>query len=122
MAAGGPREGGSVATGRRENGGDVDCVGGSGSRWRRSPWGKKWTFYFSVDGRASWIDSAYVEDRESFCLGMCYHVINWGNARGAVFHKEDDYGSPLWQWVTAKRLELESSLRPRGRPRSGAEK
>jgi len=28
------------------------------------------------------------------------------------------YGGPLWQRLTAKRLGLESSLRPRGRPRT----
>lgn len=25
--------------------------------------------------------------------GLCYHVINRGNARGEVFHKPEDYGA-----------------------------
>jgi putative transposase len=27
--------------------------------------------------------------------GMCYHVINRGNARGTVFHKDDDFAAFL---------------------------
>lgn len=32
------------------------------------------------------------------------------------------YGSQRWQKLTARRLDLESTLRPRGRPRKGAKK
>jgi len=83
--------------------------------------------------------------------GYVYHVLNRGNARQDVFHKDDDFtafvnlmveanvngvkteaelaalqnciarGAPYcdgpWQHHAAKKLGLEASLRPRGRPR-----
>jgi hypothetical protein len=41
--------------------------------------------------------------------GFVYHVLNRGNGREEVFHKDQDYVS--------KEFGLESTLRPRGRPR-----
>ena len=32
---------------------------------------------------------------------MCYHVLNRGNARGEVFHKDDDYAAFLKLLVQA---------------------
>jgi hypothetical protein len=76
--------------------------------------------------------------------GYTYHVLNRGNARATVFHNPDDFDAFLdlmaessvrtpmrWsslRWLsspaqapvrleTAKALNLEHSLRPRGRPR-----
>ena len=49
--------------------------------------------------------------------GVCYHVLNRGNARMRVFHRPDDFGSPEWAVRAAAQMGLEASLRPRGRPR-----
>ena len=98
--------------------------------------------------------------------GICYHVLNRGNARQDVFHEDDDhqrfieliqeacarvpmrvlawclmsnhfhlvvwphadgeggapFGSERWQKKTARRMGLEFTLRPRGRPRAEAKK
>ena len=55
-----------------------------------------------------------------------YHVINRGNGRQEVFHKDGDYKSFIdlrqspygaidWQVKICKDLGLESTMRPRGR-------
>jgi len=54
--------------------------------------------------------------------GYVYHVLNRGNARQDVFHKDEDFaafvnGEAPWQHQAAKKLGLEASLRPCGRPR-----
>jgi len=47
----------------------------------------------------------------AFRVGICYHLVNRGDVRGV------SWDSNRWQVRTAHRLGLESSLRPRGRPR-----
>ncbi len=58
--------------------------------------------------------------------GICYHVINRGNARmteaemPAIWtsvNRGTPWGNPSRQKRIAGRLGLESSLRPKGRPR-----
>jgi hypothetical protein len=45
--------------------------------------------------------------------GYCYHVLNQGNGRRTVFRTSPYY----WTAKRARRMDLEASLRPRGRPR-----
>lgn len=57
--------------------------------------------------------------------GVCGHVINRGNGRQEVFHDSDDYAALLELIGLAcrrvpMREDLESTLRPRGRPRKEA--
>jgi hypothetical protein len=65
--------------------------------------------------------------------GQFYHALNRGNARQPIFHKEADYeafehiskeglekppcGDPGWVKRTARKYNLESTLRNHGRPR-----
>lgn len=48
--------------------------------------------------------------------GFVYHVPNRGNARQEVFHKDQNYGTPMRQMRLSKDLELESTIRPGGQP------
>ena len=63
--------------------------------------------------------------------GWVFHVLNRGNARGELFEDAGDYlafeavlgetverlATPIWEKQAATRLGLQSTLRPRGRPR-----
>ena len=62
--------------------------------------------------------------------GMVYPVMNRGNGRATIFENDADlkalrrsagrgrpYGDPDWQRQTARRLGLQCTLRPPGRPR-----
>jgi hypothetical protein len=59
--------------------------------------------------------------------GEIYHVLNRGNGRATIFHKDADYeafervldafGDAGWVETTARHCNLESTLRSRGRPR-----
>jgi len=53
---------------------------------------------------------------------VCYHVLNRGNGRMRTFHEADDYSAFVDRVGTARRLGLEFTLHPLGRPRKEAKK
>jgi putative transposase len=75
------------------------------SLWRREQGGVPWLHAWPLEAPADWL--AYVNRAETAAE---LEALRRSVVRGAP------YGSTAWQARTAKRLRLESSLRPRGRP------
>ena len=60
------------------------------------------------DGWLQWVNRAQTESELATLRTM--------------LERGSPYGTPHWQCLTARRLGIESSLRPRGRPRKGSKK